>query len=152
MTHASAVLNPIALRQQPVMLRLAMVCLAALGCSKPPSPATPPLHPASGRVTVGGTPAPGLTLPFHPSASGVNVTPTATAGPDGSFTVSTFSHSDGAPEGEYRVAAVWLESNNPGGDDPQIDRLKGRFADPARNKLTVTIKPETNTLAPINLR
>ncbi|MGV3486946.1 MAG: hypothetical protein ACO1RT_21200 [Planctomycetaceae bacterium] len=123
-----------------------MVLVWLLGCQS--GEQRPELHPVQGSLSVNGQPAEGALLSFHP-ADGRNFDargsrPWATVEGDGSFTVSTYAHHDGAPGGEYRISVVWLD--NPSSSDP-VDRLAGRYASPAQSQWRVHIVPGENRLA-----
>jgi hypothetical protein len=130
-------------RRLPAALLAA--ALAAPGCGGPR------LSPVRGQVFYKGEPAAGALLAFHPKGPAAAPNrPTATVGPDGSFTVSTFAADDGAPDGEYGVTVVWLRP--PAGAakaiDPEraagaTDRLNGRYANPNSPKLTATVRGDT---------
>ena len=66
----------------------------------------PKLYPVRGAVHFQDKPAAGATVVFHPLAAGNHSAPkpSGTVGPDGSFTLTTHPHGDGAPAGEYLVA------------------------------------------------
>src|SRR5262249_23123386 len=68
------------------------------------------VHPVRGRVVFNGQATPGAMVVFHPVGKEVANAPrpSAQVGADGSFSLSTFRPNDGAPEGEYDVAIVWL--------------------------------------------
>ncbi|MBI2824436.1 MAG: hypothetical protein HYX69_07100 [Planctomycetia bacterium] len=142
----------------PHRTALATVLLAVVvaGCGDA-VPERPVLHAVSGRLTVAGQPAAGVTINFLPAAAtksaagGTAFVPTATTQADGSFEVGTFGPGDGAPEGEYTVTAVWTTAND-SDDRPSVDRLKGRYADPARSGLTASINAGTNELPPFQLK
>lgn len=87
--------------------------------------------------------------------------PSGRAGPDGSFTLTSYEEGDGAPAGEYKVTVEWPseDPNDPSDpDDPegQIPRgpdwLQGRYADPATTSLTATIREGDNLLEPFLLK
>ena len=132
--------------RRPAAALLLASALAATGCGGSG------LSPVKGQVFYKGEPAAGAMLAFHPKGSiGVPNKPTATAGADGSFTVSTLAANDGAPDGEYGVTVVWLKP--PAGAARAIDseraaagatdRLNGKYADPKNPKLTATVKGAT---------
>ena len=58
---------------------------------------------------------------------------------------------NGAPPGTYAVTVVW-RSVVPDGDDGPTDKLKGKFADPARPLATVTVGDGETTLEPLRLK
>lgn len=89
---------------------LAMASAVALvvvpACSS--GPKRPSTIKVSGKVTMNGTPVPGATVSFQPSANGgraaVGITDDA-----GQYTLTTFSAGDGAVAGDYGVAVVKME-------------------------------------------
>ena len=89
---------------------------------------------------------------FQP-ASGESVKysmPFATVEADGSFTLRTEPHGEGAPAGEYIVLISWhgpnaRESNNPS------NRLPAKYNDPEMPILTETVKEGQNNLPPYRL-
>jgi hypothetical protein len=69
---------------------------------------------------------------------------------DGSFQMSTYGKSDGAPQGRYRIGVTW--SKRATGADDEESLLPLEFVDPDRAGLpTVEVKPEPNELPPFNL-
>lgn len=131
-------------------LLASLTLLVASGCGKA-KPARPPLHPASGQVTFRGKPAAGVTVTFHPCSTDFTLVPTATTGPDGTYTVGTFAVGDGLPVGDYVVTVTWWHSDDPDGDKPLIDRFKGKYAEPSRFTIKVHIEPQANLIPPIAL-
>lgn len=134
---------------RPVLL-LSPLVLLLIGCGDEKQ--RPEVHPVRGELSVNGQPAEGALLSFHP-ADGVNFDargsrPWSTVEPDGSFIVSTYATGDGAPAGDYRVSVVWL--NNPNAANP-IDRLGGRFANPAQSQWQVHITETDNHLEPYRI-
>jgi len=129
-----------------------LCAVATIGCSKAPVADHPPLHPASGRVTVNGKPVAGVVITLHGTAGpdAQKFVPAATSDADGSFRVGTFTPSDGAPEGEYAMTCVWPKSAS--ADAGEVDQLRGRYAGAARSKLKVTIHPGDNQIPPLTLR
>jgi hypothetical protein len=132
---------------------LAMILLLAIdtGCGRP-AVEKPPLYPVSGRVTFNGQPAAGISVNLHPVNGQSIAIPSATSGPDGSFDVGTYAPGDGAPEGDYAVTAAWRQSVDPSGDAPEVDRLGGRYGNPATSNLKVHVSAAPNTLSPFQLR
>jgi hypothetical protein len=82
-----------------------MFAVAALvvGCGKGRPRMT--VYPVSGKLTVAGKPAPGLTVSLRPkrTLADTRCVPVAIVGPDGSFTMQTYEPGDGAPAGEYSL-------------------------------------------------
>ena len=122
--------------------------LSVAACSAKP-PARPPVYPVRGELLVNGKPAVGAVVSFHPvgNLTPDAVKPQATVETDGTFRPNTYDLRDGAPAGEYALTVYW-----PGGKGPiGPDRLKGRYGNPARPVLKVTVKAGDNVLDPIRL-
>lgn len=114
----------------------------------------PPLHPVRGAATYRNKPAARAVVVLRPVAPGPlkNTLPHGEVGPDGAFRVGTYEAGDGAPAGEYVVTVTWPETRtDPAGDPVTTDRLRGRFADPARGAWKVTIREGDNELGPFRL-
>jgi hypothetical protein len=73
--------------------------------------------------------------------------------PDGTFRIGTYADGDGAPEGEYTVTIAWPETRTDPKtrDEVSADRLEGRYADPMKSRLTVTVRNGENRLEPFRL-
>lgn len=123
----------------------------AVGCG-PPDEVRPPLEPAQGSLLINDQPAEGALLVFHRVGEATfdarGTRPTATVDAEGNFALTTYQEGDGAPAGEYQVTILWFD--NPESNSPW-DKLGGRFTDPARSDIRVTVGPEQNTLEPIRL-
>jgi hypothetical protein len=139
-------------------VRLAVLALSlfvAAGCGSSGEDRTP-VFPVKGKVTVGGKVPERAQVVFHPLAdAGPNTPrPTATVGPDGTFTLSTYTEGDGAPAGDYTVTIVWPESASAiGGDaDTGGDRLGGRYANPKSSGLKAKVAEGQNDLPPFVLK
>jgi len=128
---------------------------AVAGCGGPADDRKP-VFPVRGKITVAGKSADRAQVVFHPVAdTGPNTPrPTGTVGPDGTFTLSTYTEGDGAPAGEYAVTVVWPESSSAiGGDaDTGGDRLGGRYANPKTSGLKATVADGPNELSPFVLK
>lgn len=124
-----------------------LVCILLTSCESK----GPKLYPVTGQLFLDDQPAAGATVVFHlKSGSGDSPKPGATVKPDGTFTLNTYPHGAGAPEGDYIVIATWLEDAQTEGQ-PARNKLPSRYSDPAQSGLQVTIKPETNKLEPFRL-
>lgn len=135
-------------------LACGLLAAAAAGCGNPSESGRPDLFPVSGRVLVGGKPAAGVTVNFHPQPASASpqLVPTATTEADGTFHLRTFAPADGAPHGDYVVTASWW-THSDGGDDAQpIDRLRGRYSNPAQSPLKAQITAGPNELSPFVLK
>jgi hypothetical protein len=135
--------------KRPALALVAFVLLA--GCSGKPR-----FNPVEGKVLWRGKPAAGARVIFHPvSATPNQLQPSAKIEEDGSFHLKTYvpggrgDLADGAPSGEYRVTIDWfddLSKRNP------TDKWGGRYADPKRSALQVTVKQGENVLPPFELK
>lgn len=140
--------------RQRIALALCVLLAIAVGCKEEP-PRRPTVQ-VSGELYCDGEPAAGAMLYFIPVTGPdplVPVNPTANVREDGSFTIRTYTGSDGAPEGEYRVAIVWEElTDNP---DEQLgggkSKIPARYNDPNTSGLRVTISKTQPFLERINI-
>lgn len=115
----------------------------------------PPVYPVTGKVLVDGKPAAKAEITFYPLAAAPKASPQpiATVEADGTFRPSTQLANDGAPAGEYAISIVWRKVTVVQGEEISgDDLLKGRFSDPKRSGLRVTVKEGDNTLNPFELR
>lgn len=132
---------------------LALLTLAAVAaCSSAPEkrPGQKPTVPVTGQVFVNDKPAAGafvLFVPVNEPPGSSDPRPRAECREDGTFAVSTYGEEDGAPPGEYLVGVRWLVN---GRDDE--DRLNGRFADPTKSRIKVTVQSGPTTLPPLKLK
>jgi hypothetical protein len=109
----------------------------------------PTLHPVSGKVFFNGRPAEGAIVVLHP-ADPNGPKPSATAGADGSFTLSTHPHGEGAPAGDYAVVVTWFPPDAREVDNPR-NKLPARYADPAQSGLKATVQAGPTELQPFQL-
>ena len=132
---------------------VAVLAATILSCSR--EPARPPLHPVQGSVTVRNKPAVKAFVVLRPVAAGPSkeALPRGEVGPDGTFRIGTYSDADGAPAGEYVVTITWPETRTDSktGDEIIEDRLGGRYADPAKSSLKVTVQAGSNDLPTFRL-
>jgi hypothetical protein len=122
--------------------------------------------PVTGKLQVRGQPAEGAQVTLVPTHAGVNNDepishPTGLVEADGSYELATYDPTrrkthDGVPPGEYKVTITWMPPLHAGEKTAQkkgpIDKLGGRYLNPERSTLTVTVKDEPTELAPINLK
>jgi hypothetical protein len=127
---------------------LLLVMLSGVSCV----PSGPKLHPVSGTVHYEGRPAEGATVILDPlGGAAERAKPTGTVAADGSFTVSTHPHGDGAPAGEYAVLVTWFPADARQTDNPK-NKLPEKYADPVKTPLPrVTVRDGSNVLEPIKL-
>lgn len=139
--------------------RWAVFAVAVVSGCGGPDYETIPTYPATGRVTVNGVPAAGAVVRLYPKAPQPGVkyplTPSGKVDDQGSYQLTTYEGTDGAPLGAYVVTLEWPdpEWRPPGGGipPPPPDRLKGRFADPKRSTIAVTVVEGDNQFEPIVL-
>lgn len=133
---------------------LALSCFVAIGCSD----AKPVLVPTKGSVKVGGEPAKGAIVMFHPQGNDKGQTASGVVGDDGTFTLSSGLEQGLAP-GTYKVTVTWeapgkeptVQEKMQGLVEPGPDRLKGKYAEPGKTSLTAEIKAGQLELPPFNL-
>jgi hypothetical protein len=146
-------------------LFLAFLLPAALLCTSCGSDDLQEVH---GKVLYKGQPARGAVVVFHPKPDkGVDtIRPTAIAQEDGSFTLTDHTGKEGAAAGTYVVTIVWPEEKKPEEGQPKKrvrwdtaselstppDRLRGRYASPAKSNIVVEVKPGVNQLEPFDLK
>jgi hypothetical protein len=109
----------------------------------------PKLHPARGKVMFQKQPAEGATVVFHPTDPAAPK-PSGRVTADGSFTLSTYPHGEGAPAGDYLVAVTWMPPNARDVENPK-NRLPERYAQPGSSGLKATVKEGPNELEPFLL-
>jgi hypothetical protein len=142
-------------------VRMALVLLGAvcLGCGAKPREL--PVVPVSGQLFFQSQPAAGALVVLHPLESTDSSLwpmgyPRGTVSADGSFQISTYRDGDGAPEGKYRVCALWTqrldgaETGDP--EDESPDLFQERYIDPARSTLDATVAGPSTELPRIDLK
>jgi hypothetical protein len=130
-------------------LVLAAVGLTVLGCGT----GRPPCFPVTGKVTFQKkTPAAGALVVFHPTDPAVEKQfggkPFAKVNEDGTFTLTTYSEQDGAPEGEYGVTIDWRGKAKDGkpsfslGEGGAVGQplLNPKYSNPQQPAFKVTVK------------
>ena len=115
----------------------------------------PKLHPVTGQVFYEDKPAVGAEVVFVPVNGTEPHRPSGLVGKDGSFTLKTYPHGDGAMEGEYVAVVTWYEPTPSGAEDreppPPKSKLPARYGDSAKSGLKAVVKPGSNTLEPFRL-
>lgn len=138
------------------LLCLAAFCLVGLlgACARSIQP--PRTVPVSGVVKYKGKPAAGIRVKFHPqfNMGSVKFIPLAETRADGSFTLSTGAPGNGAPRGSYIVTFEKPEiapANKTNYIETEIDAFRGKYSDPQKSKLHLTIGRGENSLQPFEL-
>lgn len=82
--------------------------------------------------------------------------PRAVAGEDGSFRIGTYDQEDGAPEGQYKVTITWMmpspKSERSDSEALTVDRLAGKYGDPAASAFSVTVAAPESELPRLDLK
>jgi len=113
------------------------------------------VHPVVGKVFVSNKPAVGafvLLVPVNDAAENPDPRPRAEVKEDGTFALSTYKDSDGAPVGDYVVTIRWPGGVRPDGSEEPADKLMGRYSDAATTKLRATVKEGPNEFPRFDLR
>ena len=145
--------------------KIELVCLAGLGilagtfgCGKSQIPNRKTVIPVKGTVFVGGRPAAGAVVCFHPLADPGSraLRSNGRVGDDGAFSLTTYVMADGAPEGEYVITVYWADpSKKPRNEDEESDLppdlLKGRFATRQVSVLRAKVGGKATEFAPVDL-
>lgn len=120
------------------------------GCQQSPPPRA---FRVKGRLFVDDQLAAKACIAFHPidKVKSQGRCPVAMTQRDGSFELTTYAMHDGAPEGDYTVTVTWPDDSMPVDEcecvDPLLhDRLSGKYADPQKTSLLVTILPQDNQI------
>jgi hypothetical protein len=108
----------------------------------------PKLHPVSGKVLFEGNPVEGAAVVFVPDTG--DLKPSGRTAADGSFTLSTYPHGDGAPAGSYVVLITLYPPNARELENPK-NKLPARYADQSAKLLTATVKDGATELEPFKL-
>jgi hypothetical protein len=146
------------------LLFVLLIPVLASACARNPGI---PVYPVSGIVLHNGEPAEGalvICYPVNPIKVEKEAQPPRPSGlvdASGEFVLSTNAPGDGAREGDYRVSIVWFKDAT--GEEPVFggrgkegqaankDYLNGKYSDPKRSGLTITVSPGSNQLDPFEL-
>jgi hypothetical protein len=125
--------------------------LAAVGCGKS-TDTRPVRNTTHGTLTYNGAPLKGAVVTLWPypldQIGWKTVKPAARVDADGTYHVNTYEMNDGAPIGEYAVCVMYFGDNE---DNPRPDFFQGKYSQPGREVMKVTIKEGDNELPPIKL-
>lgn len=131
------------------------------GCSKGPPPLVrDPVKKVTGTILIDGKPEMGVAIRLVP-ANGPNaslgtakeLTPSAMTDADGKFSIGTYDKgpgADGAPQGSYVMTVQWGAFNLMGGQYSG-DKFKGKYMDPAKSEIKVTVADAPVDLGEIQL-
>jgi len=111
------------------------------------------VFPVRGKLLIGGKPAAGAHLVFHPLNPQIVSRAVGVTKPDGSFQLMTHSAADGAPAGDYVVTIFWHDDSVPeedcehhDEDHVEHDRLHGLYFDSTKSPLRATVRRGSNDL------
>ena len=106
-----------------------------------------PVFPASGTVTMKGSPLAGATVAFSPQ--GDQPTAVATTDDQGNFVLKTYDFGDCAAEGTYKVVVSKSEASSSGGSggdsDHEAEAESANSHSPAAEKATSELVPKQYT-------
>jgi hypothetical protein len=130
------------------ILGLALVCA---GCAK--NNGRVPVFPVQGQVLLNGKPVPHAFVVFHPVADSphTELRPRAHAEDDGTFSLSTYDNSDGAPAGDYLVTVQAYRAQTENDNGSSTNLLPAAYANPATSKLTARVTAGENEPAVLQL-
>jgi hypothetical protein len=133
-----------------------LLLMAAAGCAKQ-DPNRLPVFPTKGQVTFQGRPAAGALVVLHPKVAtpqNESIRPRAYVKEDGTFELSSYESSDGAPVGDYAVVLVWPKTiksaNGEAGPGPNV--LPPKYARAETSPTVIKIAEGPNQLQPIILK
>jgi len=136
-----------------VLLIGLLAALAGSGCNK----SSLKVYPVRGQVFYKNAPAAGAQIVFQPqgeasSPEAKQKQPMAygTVNDDGSFTVRSDPHGEGAAPGTYDVFITWYAAD-PRDAEKRFNKLPAKYADQEKPALVVTVKEEKNELQPFRL-
>jgi hypothetical protein len=134
---------------------LSLLVLLPAGCGG--GIAVPSTVPVRGVVKYMGSPTPGIRVTLHPEGKTgkIGFVSSGETGPDGGFTLSTGAPSNGAPPGNYIVTfemPVIAPPETTGFVETEIDAFGGKYSDPQKSGVRVTINRGENVLTPFELQ
>ena len=110
-----------------------------------------PTYKVSGKVVRNGTGVANATVVFHANRTELGlVKPRAITTSDGSFEMTTYEASDGAPFGEYEVSVEQWLTDKP--DEGPRNRLPTALGNPAKSGLKAIVAATENVLKPFELK
>jgi hypothetical protein len=127
------------------------VALTSVSCAKS---ARKSVFPVSGQVRIDGKPIPHAFVVFHPQGvtGADDIRPHAQADADGSFLLSTYDSTDGAPVGAYRITVEKYKAPTEADRGPPLNLLPTRYAKPDTSNLTAHVQQGQNELPPFQLK
>jgi hypothetical protein len=136
-------------RDRAPTLGVIAMLVSLCGCQHAPPLSGPPVFPVTGTILVDGKPTAGVTVRFVAVEPAGGSPPAFITGSDGRFTSAAPGSDAGVSAGTYRLVVYWLDTPPSGG--MPFDRLFGKYADPDRSALTVTIDPNVPDIGTLSL-
>jgi hypothetical protein len=111
------------------------------------------VYPVTGKVLLDGTAPEGAAVVLHPLDDSLTIRPRGVVGADGTFRLTTYLPSDGAPIGEYKLTVQWNKSVDVDGEPvPGPNLLPAELARPESTTFKVAVQSGKNELAPLEIR
>jgi hypothetical protein len=138
------------------VLWLVLLLTIACGCSDTINQKT---YPVTGEVRVDGKPFKGLTVVLRPidkTSFKRQEIPQGISDENGKFSIHTYSSTDGAPSGDYKVGIALMQPVDEEGGD-QVKREPGqplfplKYADPETSGLKATVDKKPTELPAFEL-
>jgi hypothetical protein len=125
------------------VLAVALACLVAGACNR----SSIKLYPVKGKVTYKGQPTEGASIVFQPVDGATPEKPMAYGDvkADGTFSLRTEPHGEGAVAGDYNVMILWYGSTTGEAQDAK-SKLPAKYGDSANPILKATVKEGPNEL------
>lgn len=139
-------------------IQLALVgamLLVAAGCGSADS--RPAVYQTTGKISFKGAAPVGAVVALHPkdqAAVGRSVVPSGLVKPDGSFDLTSFAPSDGAPPGDYVLTVEWHKTSS-GSEENRVlgpNLLPVQYSKPQTSPVVVTIAAQPNELKTIVIK
>lgn len=134
---------------------LAAILLLSCGAGCGPADDRVAVYPVSGQVRLNGQPLANALVVFHPQNPADTRTPVAQGRTDdsGKFQLTSYETRDGAAAGEFAVTVQSFQLIKQGDSyTPGPNILPAKLAKPDSTDIRVTIGPQPNELAPIDLK
>ncbi len=135
----------------PVVSICGALCLLSTGCSSERIPVNEkPVVPVSGVVHVNGAPVAGVDIQFHPDVPDEShkIFPKATTDAEGKFQAWSYRVNDGLAAGNYTL--TFVDRSGPSEPfqrkDSKPDLFKGRYANPKRSEIKLTVPEESEPI------
>ena len=123
-----------------------LLAISGASCSSGPK-----LYPVKGQLFYGNEPAEGAQVVFQLRDGGPDaLKPSGMVQADGTFTLSTHPHGEGAPPGEYVVLVTWYPADAREQENPR-NKLPERYADPSASPLKAAVQNGPTELEPIRI-